>query len=157
MAGDGPSTGIATGYYRGDNAFPYLVVFKKRAISVFNSDLQESRISDTLGCVAPDSIRVINGDVFFLSAFGWRVITDGRLLQGENARPMTLGKGDIDDIFKTSGYEKELNKSDFENMFSVYYQELDQYLTWERGRTQPIKRLTVLNLRVRDSSGFLMR
>jgi hypothetical protein len=129
--GDGEPTGLGSGYYNGDNAFPYLVAFKKRSITLINSDFSTTVISKQLGCVSAESIRTINGDIFFLSAFGWRAISNGKLVVDPNSLlPITLGKGDIDDVFKSNGYEKELNKSDFENMFSVYYQELDQYMTF---------------------------
>ena len=129
--GDGPPTGLGSGYYNGDKAFPYLVAFKKRSITVINSDFSSTVISRQLGCVSAETIRTINGDVFFLSAYGWRVISQGKLVVDPNSlQPLTLGRGDIDDVFKSSGYEKELNKSDYSNMFSVYYQELDQYITF---------------------------
>jgi len=129
--GDGPPTGLGTGYYQGDTARPYLIAFKKRSITLINDAFQSTLISDQLGCVSASTIRTINGDIYFLSAFGWRSISNGRLvLDQQSLLPLTLGGGDIDDLFKTNGFEKELNKADFENMFSVYYSELDQYITF---------------------------
>jgi len=134
--GDGPNTGIATGFYAGESGGkldPYLVVFKKRAISVYSEIDGLPRfvqISSKIGCVSSETIQIKNGDVFFLSENGWRWINNGRLVEDKNENAITLGLGDIDDIFTSPGYLYRVNDTQLQNCFSVYYDKLDQYLTW---------------------------
>jgi hypothetical protein len=131
--GDGPVTGIAVGLYNNTVLDPYLVVFKARSIDVFSGIAGEEKsapISKQIGCVSHETIRVKNGDVYFLSDNGWRVISNGRLLTDQQNNPVTLGVGDIDDIFRSPGFSYEINKAQASNAFSVYYSTLDQYLTW---------------------------
>jgi hypothetical protein len=131
--GDGPITGLATGLYNNSVLDPYLVVFKKRSIHIYSEIGGEGKftpISKQIGCVSHDTIQVKNGNVFFLSDQGWRVIENGRLMVDEKGNPATLGLGDIDDIFRAPGYVYEVNRSQLGNAFSVYYSTLDQYMTW---------------------------
>ena len=134
--GDGPNTGIATGFYAGDSGGkldPFLVVFKKRAISIYSEidGLPKfTQISSKIGCVSNESIVVKNGNVFFLSENGWREISQGRLVEDKSRNAITLGLGDIDDIFSSPGYIYRVNDTQLQNCFSVYYDKLDQYFTW---------------------------
>lgn len=132
IAGNGPVTGLGVGYFSGDNQNPYLVAFKRNHIELFteaSGNPQQVVISTDLGCVSNDTIRVINGDVFFMSAKGWHAIKDGRLVKTKSQQDSIDG-GDIEDIFKQNGQTFELNKANFENFFSVYYPTLQQYMTF---------------------------
>jgi hypothetical protein len=80
--------------------------------------------------VSPNSIIVKNGIVFFLAERGWRAIQNGRLLVDEQGDALTLGNGDIDNIFTLNGYVYQVNKSQMSNSFSIYYSTLDQYMTF---------------------------
>jgi hypothetical protein len=129
----GEITGLATGLFNDSIMDPYLVIFKKRSIHVYSEIGGEPRfvpISAEVGCVSHDTIKVKNGNVYFLSEQGWRVIQNGRLVTDKDENPVTLGDGDIDDIFTSPGYVYEVNRSQIENAFSVFYQDLDQYMTW---------------------------
>lgn len=138
--GQGEPTGIAQGYYSNDQQRPYLVVTFEKSTHVFSKEFGLTTLSNQIGCVSGRTMRTINGDVYFMSHFGWRVISNGKFVVGtlEDQKtslkdvgvPITLGRGDIDDVFNSSGYFRELNKNDFSNMFSVFYQELDHYMTW---------------------------
>lgn len=142
--GNGPVTGLATGLYNNSVLDPYLVIFKQRSIEIFSGIAGEERalpLSHQIGCVSHETIVVKNGDVFFLSDNGWRVISNGRLLTDASNNPITLGLGDVDDIFRQPGFSYEVNKAQAVNAFSVYYSTLDQYLTWvpEGGSTDMTK------------------
>lgn len=132
---DGPITGIATGLYNNTVLDPYLVIFKARSIHVYSEigGVDNGKlipISSSIGCVSFDTIKTKNGNIYFLSYNGWRVIENGRLVVDQKSNPATLGLGDIDDIFTSPGYLYEANKSQLYNAFSVYYSTLDQYMTW---------------------------
>lgn len=132
-SGNGEVTGIATGLYNNSVLDPYLVIFKKRSTEIYSGIAGEGRtvvISSEIGCVSHDTIKVKNGNVYFLSDHGWRVIENGRLVTDQAGNPATLGLGDIDDIFRQPGFTYEINKAQAQNAFSVYYSTLDQYLTW---------------------------
>lgn len=131
--GNGEITGLATGLYNNSVLDPYLVIFKRRSIEINSGIAGEERsiqISAQIGCVSHDTIQVKNGDVYFLSDHGWRVISNGRLVTDQANNTVTLGAGDIDDIFTQPGFSFEVNKSQAINAFSVYYSTLDQYITW---------------------------
>jgi hypothetical protein len=131
--GDGPITGLAVGLYNNTVLDPYLVIFKARSIDIFSGISGEEKsapVSKKIGCVSHETIQVKNGDVYFLSDNGWRVISNGRLLTDQQNNPTTLGLGDIDDIFRQPGFTYEINKAQVSNAFSAYYSTLDQYLTW---------------------------
>jgi hypothetical protein len=132
VAGNGPITGLGVGYFSGDNQNPYLVAFKRNHIELFteaSGNGQQVVISTDMGCISHDTIRVINGDVFFMSTKGWHVIKDGRLVK-TSGKQDSIDNGDIEDIFKQNGQTFELNKSNFDNYFSVYYPTLQQYMTF---------------------------
>lgn len=142
--GGGEVTGIAVGLYNNSVLDPYLVVFKYRSIEVYSEINGEGRavsISREIGCVSHDTITVKNGDVYFLSDSGWRVISNGRLVVDQKGNAATLGMGDIDDIFHQPGFTYEINKAQASTCFSVYYSTLDQYMTWipEGGSTDRSK------------------
>lgn len=143
-AGDGEITGLATGLYNNSVLDPYLVVFKRRSIEVYSEiggEARSSIISRSVGCVSHDTIQVINGNVFFLSDQGFRLIENGRLVVDQVGKAVTLGLGDIDDAFTQPGFSYEVNKAQVNNAFSVYFSTLDQYLTWlpEGGSTEMVK------------------
>jgi len=132
IGGEGPITGIAVGFFNDSNLDPYLVGFKRNRIELYSEVggvASKSIISADVGCVSHDSIQVVNGNIYFLSSKGWRVIVNGRLVEKGN-KPITLAMGDIDDIFTRNGYVYELNKSNYDNFFSVYYPTLDHYMTF---------------------------
>jgi hypothetical protein len=142
--GAGPITGIAVGLYNNSVLDPYLVIFKYRSIEVYSEINGEGRavtISREIGCVSHETITVKNGDIYFLSDSGFRVINNGRLVTDAKGNAATLGLGDIDDIFHQPGFTYEINKSQASNCFSVYYSTLDQYMTWipEGGSTDRSK------------------
>jgi hypothetical protein len=130
---DGPITGLATGLYNNSVLDPFLVVFKRRSTHIYSEINGEGKfipISSEIGCVSHDTIRVKNGVIYFLSEQGWRILSNGSLLNDQQGNPATLGNGDIDDIFRSPGYAYEANQSQLVNAFSVYYSTLDQYMTW---------------------------
>lgn len=131
--GDGEITGLATGFFNDSQLDPYLVIFKRNSTHIYSEVGGNARfvtINEKIGCVNSDTVIVRNGDVFFLSTSGWRGITNGRLFRNNNGDVVTLGEGDIDDIFSSPGFVYELNKQQSENFFGVYYSTLDQYITW---------------------------
>ena len=125
--GDGPITGLGVGLYGGDTLNQYLVIFKKRSIHVYNEDLSGNptfmTIDQRTGCTSHKTIVVKDGNVWFLSDSGWRVIENGRLNKKH------LDEGAIDDIFKSNGFVYEVNKQST-SAFSVYYSELNSWMTW---------------------------
>lgn len=126
--GDGPITGLAVGLYGGDILNQYLIIFKKRSIHLYNEDSAGNptfmTIDQRTGCTSHKTIVVKDGNVWFMSDSGWRVIENGRLNKKH------LADGDIDDIFKSSGFVYEVNKQNTDDAFSVYYSELNSYMTW---------------------------
>ena len=132
IGGNGPITGIGVGYFSGDNQNPYLVAFKRNHIELFteaSGSPQQVVISTELGCASGDTVKVINGDVFFMSTKGFHAIKDGRLVRTQGKHD-SIDNGDIEDIFKQNGQSFELNKAQSENFFSVYYPTLQQYMTF---------------------------
>jgi hypothetical protein len=131
--GQGDITGLGVGLFSDSHLDPFLCVFKRKSTHIY-SELGGSprfvTISNDVGCVSHDTIQVKNGAVYFLSEDGWRAIFNGRLIQDEQGDPITLGQGDIDDIFNNPGFVYEINRSTITNAFSVYYPTLDQYMTW---------------------------
>lgn len=128
-AGSGPITGLGVGLYTNSQLTQYLVVFKKSSLTVYSQppDTQGSPIETFVpgvGCVSHKTIRVKDGNIYFMSNYGWRVIQDGKVLE------RTLADGDVDDIFRISGFTYGLNKLALENAFSVNYTEMDSYMTW---------------------------
>jgi hypothetical protein len=132
-SGQGDITGLATGFFTDSNLEPFLVIFKKTSISIYSEIAGVQRlvkITDRIGCVSHDTIIVKNGAVMFLSEKGFMAIVNGRLVDDEQGDPVTLGDGDIDSIFTQSGYVYEVNKQQSTNFFSLYYSNLDQYMTF---------------------------
>lgn len=133
VPGDGIITGGAVGLYNNSVLDPFMVIFKRRSTHIYSEIGGEGKfvtISSKIGCVSHDSIINKNGVIYFLSDTGWRVIENGRLVTDDNGNAMTLGMGDIDDIFKQPGYVYGLNKSALSGAFSVYYAALDQYISF---------------------------
>lgn len=133
ISGQGDITGLATGFFTDSNLEPFLVFFKKSSISIYSEIAGVQRlvkITDRIGCVSHDTIIVKNGAVLFLSEKGFMAIVNGRLVGDSQGDPVTLGEGDIDSIFTQSGYVYEVNKQQSSNFFSLYYSNLDQYLTF---------------------------
>jgi hypothetical protein len=147
-SGEGNVTGLAVGFFNDSNLEPYLAIFKRKSIMIYSKIGDNERIATIekgIGCVSDETISVRNGSIYFLSDSGWRVIYNGVLLRDQE-NEITLGLGDIDDIFKRDGFDLEITKSVLANFFSVYYSDLDQYITFvaDSGQTQ-IKKAYVFN------------
>lgn len=130
---DGIVTGGAVGLYNNSVLDPFAVIFKDRSTHIYSEINGEKRfvtLSRQIGCVSHDTIQVKDGVVYFLSDQGWRVIKNGSFVIDERGNPITLGMGDIDDIFRSPGFTYEVNRSRLSDTFSVYYSALDQYITW---------------------------
>ena len=131
--GQGPVTGIAQGLFNDSILDPYIVIFKKTTTVIYSELSGISRqvtIDEHIGCVAHDTIRVSNGIVYFMSENGWYRIFNGALLKDQQNEPVSLGAGDIDDIFSREGWVNQLNSSQFSNFFSAYYPTLNHYMTF---------------------------
>lgn len=133
IPGAGPITGLATGYFDDSHLDPYLVAFKKNSISVY-SELggipKLATFEGNVGCVSAETIKVVNGFIYFMSENGWRAINRGRLVVDSKEKPYSLGNGDIDDIFTRVGWNYELNSANYANFFSAYFVINSQYLTF---------------------------
>lgn len=131
-SGNGPITGLAVGFYDNNYLNPYICIFKRDSVEIY-SELggvaSQSVVSPNIGAPSHDTIQVINGDVYFQSRKGWHAISNGVLVK-KDKKPFHLGDGDIDNIFNDSGYVYEINKSNSNTFFSVYYSTLDQYITF---------------------------
>lgn len=133
VPGKGGITGLAVGLFNDTVLDPFLVIFKQKSTTVYSEIGGVPKlvtISSEIGCVSNETIQVKNGVVYFLSEEGWRGIVNGRFITNPQGEPITLGNGDIDDIFKSSGFVYEINRNGLSRAFSVYYPTLDQYLTW---------------------------
>lgn len=142
-SGNGPITGIAVGFYNDSNLEPYICIFKRNSVEVYSEVSGagvQSIVSPHVGAPSQDTIRIINGDVYFMSLQGWHVISNGKLIK-KDKKPFNLGDGDIDNVFNDDGFVYEINKSQAANFFSVYYSTLDQYMTFvkEAGSTKAMK------------------
>jgi hypothetical protein len=135
MPGQGEVTGLAVGLFNDSVLDPFLVIFKRKSIWIYSEiggieNAKRVELSREIGCVSHDTIQVKNGNVYFLSEEGWRLIVNGRLATDSQGDAITLGNGAIDDIFKSSGFTYEVNRTGMAGAFSVYYPTLDQYMTW---------------------------
>lgn len=137
IPGQGPPTGLASGYFDDSNQTPYLVVFKKTSTHIYSEIAGNAAfvtLDDDIGCVSGDTISLIGGDLYFLSEKGWRILRNGRFLKKKTGigdeSSYTLAGSDLDDLFTNNGYIYQLNSSDFANMHSAYYATLGQYITW---------------------------
>lgn len=133
IPGQGPTTGLAVGFYGDSVLDPFLAIFKKKSTFIYSEiggQKRLVRLDEKIGCVSHDTIQVKNGVIYFLSEEGWRAIINGRFVTSSDGRAATLSNGDIDDIFKSSGYAYEVNRNGLPRSFSVYYPTLDQYITW---------------------------
>jgi hypothetical protein len=132
IPGQGEITGIASGLYNNSFIDPFLVVFKKTSTTVYselNGVAVQTTIDNHVGCVSHDTIRVRNGVVWFMSENGWYGVENGALIK-KNGTAVSLGGGEIDDIFSRDGWVSQLNVSQYSNFFSVYYSTLGHYLTF---------------------------
>jgi len=132
IPGNGKVTGLGQGFFNDSQLDPYLVIFKRKSIHIYSEVggvAKFTTISNEIGCVSHDTINEIDGNVYFLSDSGWRVVVNGRILKDSKAKRGTLSEGDIDDIFTSNGFTYEINKSYASNFQSVYYPTLNQYLT----------------------------
>jgi hypothetical protein len=130
---DGEITGLATGFFNDSVLDPYLVVFKRRSTWIYSEigDLPKfEKIDGRVGAVSGDNITVRNGDVYFLSDQGWKVIHNGMIVQNEIGESATLGLGDVDDVFRRTNFDYSITKATLSSSFSVYYGELDQFISW---------------------------
>lgn len=147
IPGDGEITGLAVGLFDDSDLRPFLVAFKKTSTTIFtevDGSGVQTTIDDRVGCVSHDTIRVRNGVVTFMSENGWYSIRNGSLVKKQVAGsyvPLSLGDGDIDDIFSRDGWAYQVNSANFENFFSAYYSTLGHYLTFvsEAGGTRVMK------------------
>lgn len=133
IPGRGPVTGLGVGLFSDSVLDPFLAIFKRKSTRIYSEIGGQPKlvtISEEIGCVSHDTIQVKNGVVYFLSEEGWRAISNGRFVVDDQGDAITLGNGDIDDIFKASGYVYEVNRAGLSRAFSVYYPTLDQYITW---------------------------
>lgn len=133
IRGQGGITGLATGLFSDSVLDPFLAIFKRKSIHIYSEIGGQPRLvplSFEIGCVSHDTIQVKNGVVFFLSDEGWRAIANGQLIKDSSGEAVTLGGGDIDDIFKSTGYVYEVSRTALAGAFSAYYPTLDQYITW---------------------------
>jgi hypothetical protein len=132
-SGNGPITGLGVGLYNSDNLNPFLCIFKRNHIEVYSEiggQPFQSVISTEVGCVSHNTIKTVNGVVYFMSTQGWHAVINGRLAAKKNGKPQELANDDLSDIFTRTGYVYELNKSDMDNYFSVYYPTTSQYMTF---------------------------
>lgn len=133
VPGQGAITGLAVGLFDDSVLDPYLVIFKRKSTWLYSEIGGQPRfvcINAEIGCVSHDTIQVKNGSIYFLSEEGWRPIVNGKIVTDKSGDAITLGNGDIDDIFKSNGFVYEVNRNLLPRSFSVYYPTLDQYLTW---------------------------
>lgn len=133
VPGQGVVTGLAVGLFSDSVLDPFLAIFKGKSTRIYSEVGGQPKLvtlSEEVGCVSHDTISVKNGVIFFLSEEGFRAIANGRFVSNERGEAITLGNGDIDDIFKSSGYTYEVNRAGLARAFSVYYPTLDQYITW---------------------------
>lgn len=132
IPGQGENTGIACGFYDNNYLNPYLVIFKKTSTEIYselNGVKVQATIDEHVGCVSHDTIKVRNGDVFFMSENGFYCIHNGTIIK-KDGRPYSLGGGDIDDVFSREGWSYQLNAPNYSNFFSAYYSTLNHYLTF---------------------------
>lgn len=133
VEGQGPITGIASGTFSDSILDPYLVIFKKTSCTIY-SELggfpRQSLLDPHIGCISHNTIKVVNGIIYFMSENGWYRIYNGVLVKDDKNDPVPLGEGGIDDIFTRTGWEKELNKSLFSSFFSCVYSTHRQYWTF---------------------------
>lgn len=131
--GQGPITGIACGTFNDSVLDPYLVIFKKTSCSLYSEVGGISRLAQLdphVGCISHNTIKIVNGVIYFMSENGWYRIYNGILVKDKDNDPLPLSEGGIDDIFTRTGWEKELNKSLFSSFFSCVYSTHRQYWTF---------------------------
>lgn len=133
IEGQGPITGIACGTFSDASLDPYLVIFKKNSTTIYSEIggiSRQSQLDGNIGCVSNETIKVINGTIFFLSETGWFQIFNGTMLKDKTNNPVPLGNGGVDDIFARTGWSKGLNRAQFANYFSCIYSTHRQYWTF---------------------------
>lgn len=133
IPGQGGITGLSVGLFGDSVLDPFLVIFKRKSTRIYSEIGGIPKmvvLSEEIGCVSHDTISVKNGVIYFLSEEGWRAIANGRFVTNKQGEAITLGNGDIDDIFSSSGYVYEVNRNGMARTFSAYYPTLDQYITW---------------------------
>lgn len=132
IAGDGPITGLATGLYNNTVLDPYLVIFKEKSTWIYSEiGGQPSlvRLNNDIGCVSHDTIVVKNGNVYFMSRFGFYGISNGRFIS-KDGQPYVLGGTGISDIFEEKDFIYAINKSQISKCFSTYFHTQDLYMTF---------------------------
>lgn len=133
IPGQGPITGIATGFYDESYLNPFLAIFKKNSITIYselNGVPVQATIDENIGCISHDTIREANGLIYFMSENGWYMIRKGTIARDSDNQPISLGNGDIDDIFSRVGWTYELNIPNATNFFSAYYLTNSHYMTF---------------------------
>jgi hypothetical protein len=131
--GQGPITGLAVGFYSTSFLSPYLVIFKKNAITIYSelyANPNQVQLDTSVGCVSAETIRVRNGNVYFMSENGWYMIDNGVIQKTDQGLPLSLGGGAIDDVFSRRGWSLQLQSSLYSSCFSVFYSTLNHYMTF---------------------------
>ena len=158
IEGQGPVTGIACGTFNDSVLDPYLVIFKKTSCSLFSEIGGSARLvllDPHIGCVSHDTIRVINGIIYFMSENGWYRIYNGMLTKDDEKNVVSLANGEIDDIFSRTGWSKELNRAQFSNFFSCVYSTHKQYWTFVvEGSDTDFKKAYVYEREIRGFRAF---
>lgn len=131
--GQGDVTGIGVGFYNNDGLNPFLCIFKRDSIQIY-SEIgglpYQATISDDIGCISHDTIKTIDGVVYFMSAQGWYSVINGRLAYRAEGKPAEISGNDLDSIFNKNTGDHNLTRSNFDNFFSCYYPTLNQYMTF---------------------------
>lgn len=152
IPGQGAITGLAVGFYDESNMVPYLVIFKKSSTTIYseiNGNPSQVTIDKNIGCVSADTIREGNGLIYFMSENGWYAIRKGSIIKNSNNLPVSLGNGDIDDIFSRVGWTYELNTANFPAFFSAYYKIDSHYMTFiSEGSNNQIKKAYVFEEKI---------
>lgn len=146
ISGQGVITGVAKGMMNVDESYPYLVIFTRNSISIFSRAggiSRLDRLDGGIGCVSASTIAVENGIVYFMSDNGWYRIINSQLERdpSKDMDAVTLGRGDIDDIFTRVGWNYQLNTERFSDHFSLFFPTHNQYITFvsESGNSEILK------------------
>ena len=143
IEGQGPITGLAVGFYDMDYMNPFLAVFKKNSTTIYselNDQPNQVLLDNSIGCVSHDTIKVRNGVVYFMSTNGWYMIVNGRIMKDNRGLPVSMGNGDVNDIFSRTGWTFELNAGQYSSFFSAVYPVLGHYITWVSEGTSDVFR-----------------
>lgn len=130
--GKGPIIGLQTGFYNNSNITPFLVICQRNSTTIYNElngIPNQAEIDPHIGCVSPFTMQIRNGMVVFLSDRGWYSVYNGEFVRDEGGNPQTICGGDLDAKFNRPGWEREIDKGNFENFFSAYFGTNKEYIT----------------------------